>query len=243
MHAGSWLDIPPQSDFSIANIPFGIISTISSPDRRPAIAIGNQVLDLKVFAAQDGFRGLPGIQQHLDVFTQPTLNAFAALGRPVHRGVRQYLQEILSKDTSFPALLKDNTPLRKDALIPSEYVRMHLPMHIGDYTDFFAGINHAFNVGTLFRGPANALQPNYTHIPVGYHGRASSVVVSSTPIRRPLGQVILDPIAVPQVVSRAYHDVGTCRDMSRVGIPSSICLHLINSCSQPSQHADDWTSS
>jgi fumarylacetoacetase len=193
MSAKSWLHIPLDSHFSLANIPFGIIRTQHLPERRPAIAIGDHVLDLKIFTAQNGFRSLPTIQQHSDVFSQPTLNAFASLGRATHREVREYLQDILSDDTSFPDILKNNKELQASALFPQTKVKMHLPMHIGDYTDFYAGMNHAFNVGVLFRGAANALQKNYTHIPVGYHGRASSVVVSGTPIRRPLGQVILDP--------------------------------------------------
>src|ERR1700730_10708215 len=99
MTAKSWLNVPKDSHFSIANIPFGIISTQESPEKRPAIAIGNYVLDLKVFAAHEGFDGLPSIHQHLAVFSQPTLNAFASLGRPVHREVRKYLQDILYEGT------------------------------------------------------------------------------------------------------------------------------------------------
>jgi fumarylacetoacetase len=193
MAVKSWLNIPADSHFSIANIPFGIISTRNSSERRPAIAIGDHVLDLKAFAAHKGFDGLPIVRPHFDVFSQPTLNAFASLGRPFHREVRKYLQDVLSENTTSPDVLKNNTDLQKQALIPQSAVTMHLPMHIGDYTDFYAGYNHAFAVGTMFRGPANALQKNYTHLPVGYHGRASSVVVSGTPIRRPVGQVILDP--------------------------------------------------
>lgn len=193
MAAKSWLNVPQVSHFSIANIPFGIISTQDSPEKRPAIAIGDHVLDLKAFAAHKGFDGLPSIHQHLGVFSQPTLNAFASLGRPVHREVRKYLQDILSEGTSSPNVLKDNEQLQKQSLIPQTVVRMHLPMQIGDYTDFYAGLHHAFTVGTMFRGAANALQKNYMHVPIGYHGRASSVVVSGTPIRRPMGQVILDP--------------------------------------------------
>jgi fumarylacetoacetase len=111
----------------------------------------------------------------------------------VHREVRKYLQDVLSEGTSTPHVLKNNEALQKLSLIPQRAVKMHLPMRIGDYTDFYAGLNHAFAVGTMFRGAANALQKNYMHIPIGYHGRASSVVVSGTPIRRPMGQVILDP--------------------------------------------------
>lgn len=199
MSIKSWISIPKGSHFSIANIPFGIISTQHAQEPRPAVAIGDYTLDLKAFALNDGFQGLPGIQGFLSVFSQPTLNAFAALGRPVHREVRTYLQDIFSNTTSHPNLLKGNSELQELALIPRQNVKMHLPMQIGDYTDFFAGRNHAFNVGTMFRGPANALQPNYNHIPVGYHGRSSSVVVSGTPIRRPRGQIILDPTADPKI--------------------------------------------
>jgi fumarylacetoacetase len=196
----SWLSIPADSHFSLANIPFGIItSKHSQVEKRPAIAIGDYVLDLKAFAEGNGFSSLPSLKDYLSVFSQPTLNAFAALGRPVHLEVRAYLQDIFSESTSYPNVLKSNTSLQQAALLPKHETKTHLPMQIGDYTDFFAGINHAFNVGTMFRGPANALQPNYTHLPVGYHGRASSVVISGTPIRRPNGQILLDPTADPKV--------------------------------------------
>ena len=189
----SWLDIPADSHFSIANIPFGIITSSSNDTKRPAIAIGDYALDLAAFAKKGGFSGCSSIKENLSVFSQPTLNAFAALGRPVHRAVRTYLQEVLCQGTNSSSILQDDEALLREALLPRSEVKTHLPMSIGDYTDFFAGLNHAFNVGTMFRGPANALQKNYTHLPVGYHGRASSVVVSGTPIRRPNGQVIMDP--------------------------------------------------
>jgi fumarylacetoacetase len=194
----SWLSIPRDSHFSLANIPFGVISTASSPNPRPAVAIGDHALDLSAFAAHGGFAGL-GAQLDLSVFSQPTLNAFAALGRPTHRKVREHLQDIFSADTKQPAVLKYNAGLRELALVELKAVTTHLPLDIGDYTDFYAGLNHAFNVGTLFRGPDNALQPNYHYLPVGYHGRASSVVVSGTPIRRPRGQVLANPAADPKV--------------------------------------------
>jgi len=199
MAAKSWLPISRTSHFSLANIPFGIISTASSKTPRPAIAIGDQALDLALFSSNNGFSALPSIHPHLSVFSQPTLNAFAALGHPVHRKVRQYIQSIFSSDTPHPQILKSNQSLRQQALIPLRDVSTHLPLHIGDYTDFYAGRNHAYNVGVLFRGPNNALQPNYTHLPVGYHGRASSVVVSGTPIRRPWGQILENATAEPKL--------------------------------------------
>ncbi|KAG6035917.1 hypothetical protein E4U41_005884 [Claviceps citrina] len=195
----SWLSIAPDSHFSIANIPFGIIATASDATRRPAIAIGDYALDLKAFAAAGGFSPCPEIQHHAAVFAAESLNGFAALGRPFHRLVREYLQSVLGADTRLPHVLRDNAPLRQTALVRRSEVRNHLPLTVGDYTDFYAGKNHAYNIGVLFRGPANALQPNYTHLPVAYHGRASSVVVSGTPIRRPWGQILRDPKAEPKV--------------------------------------------
>jgi fumarylacetoacetase len=199
MEGKSWLPIPRGSHFSLSNIPFGIITTAASQAPRTAIAIGDQVLDLAVFSSNSGFSELPSIQPHISVFSQPTLNAFAALGRQVHRRVRNYLRDIFTEDTTHPAVLKENAELRQKALFPLKDIQTHLPLQIGDYTDFYAGLNHAYNVGVMFRGPANALQPNYTHLPVGYHGRASSVVVSGTPIRRSWGQILENPGTDPKV--------------------------------------------
>lgn len=188
--AGSWLDIPVGSDFSLINIPFGIITYDGASTPRIAVAIGDHALDLAVFSSSTAFSGLPDVQPFLHVFDEPTLNAFAALGRPLHQKVRAYLRQVFVKDGPFRERLQDNEELRNASLIALTVVQTHLPMRIGDYTDFYAGKHHAFNVGVLFRGPANALQPNYTHLPVGYHGRASSVVVSGTPVRRPWGQIL-----------------------------------------------------
>lgn len=195
----SWLQIPKNSPFSLANIPFGIISSTKASPRVPAIAIGEYALNLSAFASSSGFSQLPAIQPHLSVFNEPTLNAFAALGRPVHRQVREYLQTVFRADTPYPQVLKDNAALQKEALLPLSEVTNHVPLQIGDYTDFYAGLNHAYNVGVLFRGPENALQPNYTHLPVAYHSRASSVIVSGTPIHRPNGQILTNPAANPKI--------------------------------------------
>jgi fumarylacetoacetase len=190
----SWIAIPPKSHFSLQNLPFGIITTRSNHQHRIAIAIGNYALDLNLVAQHQGFAKLAGLQpDHQKVFIEPTLNKFAALGRPTHRLVRSYLQDLLKKDTPYPELLRDSPQLREKALIPLDEVENHLPMAIGDYTDFFAGRNHAQTVGAMFRGPENALNPNYNHIPVAYHGRASSVVVSGTSLHRPKGQVLPAP--------------------------------------------------
>lgn len=148
----SWLSIPADSHFSLSNIPFGIITSKNSQvERRPAVAIGGHVLDLKAFSLGNGFSALPALKDNLSVFSQPTLNAFAALGRQVHRDVRSYLQEVFLVGTKYPEILKDNQTLQRAALLPKHETKLHLPMQIGDYTDFYAGMNHAFNVGTMFR--------------------------------------------------------------------------------------------
>ncbi|CAJ2505780.1 Uu.00g131740.m01.CDS01 [Anthostomella pinea] len=198
--ASSWVpDVSPESPFSLANIPFGIISTRDDPAPRAAVAIGSQVLDLKVLSSYPTFAGVfPALEKHESIFSEPTLNAFAALGRATHRDVRKTIQNLLSADTSHPEVLRDNAELRGRALLSQRSVKMHLPMNIGDYTDFYAGYHHAHAVGVMFRGPQNALQSNYTHLPVGYHGRSSSIVVSGTPISRPNGQILLDTAAEPK---------------------------------------------
>ncbi|MCJ1234375.1 hypothetical protein MMC14_002336 [Varicellaria rhodocarpa] len=195
----SWLPIRSSSHFSLANIPFGIISTEKNASPRTAIAIGDHALDLALFASKDGFSKLPIIQDGLSIFSQSTLNSFASLGRPVHREVRKYLQSIFDENTAFPDVLKNNTSLQTAALIPLTEIQLHLPVHVGHYTDFFVGYNHAYNAGVLFRGSSNALHPNYTHLPVAYNGRASSVVVSGTSIKRPWGQYLDHSTANPKI--------------------------------------------
>lgn len=195
----SWLQIPMGSHFGLSNIPFGIITTPAYPSPHPAIAIGAHALDLHIFTLSGGFTALPEFTSSHVFTSHSTLNEFAALGRPAHRLVREYLQSVLAESTPHPEVLKDNAALQKSCLFPLGHVTMHLPLQIGDYTDFYAGRHHAFNVGTLFRGAANALQPNYEHMPIGYHGRASSVVVSGTPVVRPRGQVLEKPGGAPVV--------------------------------------------
>ncbi|KAH6605909.1 fumarylacetoacetase [Trichoderma cornu-damae] len=194
----SWVPLDRNGDFSIHNLPFGIFSEGSSQPRA-GTRIGDFVIDLTALAGDEQVKQQLGSLRDLEgVFGQASLNAFAERGRSVHRAVRGDLQRILSQSTDVPAVLKDNESLKQKALIPVEKVKMHLPMHIGDYTDFYAGYHHAYKVGVLFRGPDNALQPNYTHLPVGYHGRSSSIVVSGTPIRRPRGQILANPAATPK---------------------------------------------
>jgi fumarylacetoacetase len=181
----SWVDCPADSDFSIANIPFGIFSTPSNASSRVASAIGNFAVDLSVLCDA----GL--LTQGADALKQSTLNAFMALGRPVWRSVRRRIQELLAgaEEEGADAALRTNEELKKKALVPLSEVTMHVPANIGDYTDFYSSREHATNVGIMFRGKDNALQPNWLHLPVGYHGRSSSVVVSGTDFKRPCGQL------------------------------------------------------
>ncbi|KAM6425968.1 fumarylacetoacetase isoform 2-T2 [Liasis olivaceus] len=155
----------------------------SSPRRRIGVAIGDQVLDLS--AVKHLFDG-PVLSKQHHVFEQSTLNAFMALGWEAWTEARALLQKMLSAEQP---TLRDNAELRKRAFIPQASAIMHLPAEIGDYTDFYSSRQHATNVGLMFRGKENALMPNWLHLPVGYHGRASSVVVSGTPVKRPVGQI------------------------------------------------------
>ncbi|KAK0708529.1 hypothetical protein B0H67DRAFT_495582 [Lasiosphaeris hirsuta] len=197
----TWVpNVSPTSDFSLANLPFGIITTPSDPLPHAAVAIGTWVLDLKALSAAPLFAAVfPSLPPQ--IFSHPTLNRFAALGRPTHRAVRATLQSLLSNAADADPRLRDDAALRAAALLPRASATSHLPMAVGDYTDFYAGYHHAFAVGALFRGPGAELQPNYARLPVGYHGRASSVVVSGTLIRRPVGQFVLpdDPAGAPVV--------------------------------------------
>jgi fumarylacetoacetase len=178
----SWIAVPDNSDFPIENIPFGIFSTSGNGAPRAGIAIGKQILDLSVIHDAGLFDGL-GITS--GAFNRSTLNDFIALGRPVWTATRNRIIDLLTEGNNE---LKNNLPLIEMALFEQEKVQMHLPVQIGDYTDFYSSREHATNVGTMFRDPANALLPNWLHLPVGYHGRASSIMISGTPFHRPKGQ-------------------------------------------------------
>ena len=138
----------------------------------------------------NGFSKLSTIQPHQHVFSEPTLNSFAALGCPFHSVVRKYLQSVLLENGPYPEILENNLALQSKCLLRQSDVQMCLPMKIPNYTDFYVGMNHAYNVGQLFRGPDNALHPNYVHLPVGYHGRASSVAVSYTHLTLPTKRIV-----------------------------------------------------
>ena len=172
----TWLTISPDSDFSIHNLPFGIFSN-DGESKRVGVAIGDFVIDLLAAQKLGVFDGLDITNDELE---NDFLNDFIALGKPKTNAVRLRLQEQLCDDSS---------PLKGSvAMIPMSEVQMHRPVKVGDYTDFYSSIEHATNVGKMFRDPENALLPNWKHLPVGYHGRASSIVVSGVDIHRPKGQ-------------------------------------------------------
>lgn len=177
------INIPAHSDFSIHNLPFGIFSTKGSAPR-VGVAIGEHVLDLKA-VVDLGFLNISP-----EVVAQPSLNAFIALGKQTTKTVRQVLQQWLQQEDSLLYAHPNLFHLQKE-------VKMHLPVEVGDYTDFYSSIEHATNVGSMFRDPNNALLPNWKHLPIGYHGRASSIILSGTDIYRPKGQLLPEGAAQP----------------------------------------------
>ena len=172
----SWIDIPANSDFSIQNIPFGVAK--HGDDVFVATRIGDTVVNLYKVAQLGHFN------IDANVFNSCRLNDFMLLGKQVTREVRNELSDIFNETNE---VAKNKVEL-KDALINVNEVEMLMPVEVGDYTDFYSSEQHAYNVGCMFRDPNNALLPNWKYIPVGYHGRASSIVVSGTPIHRPKGQ-------------------------------------------------------
>ncbi|CAF0983816.1 unnamed protein product [Adineta steineri] len=187
----SFIEVNSDSDFPIQNLPYGIFSTKDNAKHRIGVAIGTKILDLSII--KHLFDGAQ-MKDKQNVFEETTLNKFMSLGKSAWKETRQRLQELLSDSCK---ILKDNNDLRKQAFVEQKDANMHLPAQIGDYTDFYCSKEHATNVGTMFRGKENALMPNWLHLPVGYHGRASSVVVSGTDIRRPNGQTCPDETKPP----------------------------------------------
>ncbi|MBJ6109385.1 fumarylacetoacetase [Hymenobacter sp. BT523] len=181
----SWIDIAPGSDFPIQNLPFGVFET-EERGTRLAVAIGRYVLDLYAASQHGFFEDLTELgDAQPKVFRRRSLNGFLKLGRPAWRAVRQRVSELLRHDEP---RLRDHEEAVRACLLRQSEVRMLRPVKPSNYTDFYSSIEHATNVGTMFRDPANALLPNWRHLPIGYHGRTSSIVVSGTNIRRPNGQ-------------------------------------------------------
>ena len=177
----SYIEVSPESHFPLENLPFGVFKPRDGA-ARIGVALGEYVVDLSVLQEA---RYFPDLQDR-QLFAQDSLNGFLALGRPVWRKVREILQELLSAETP---TLRDDKKLRDRVFHRQSDVSMQLPVKIGNYTDFYSSYHHAHNVGTMLRGAENALMPNWKWLPVAYHGRASSVVVSGNEVRRPKGQV------------------------------------------------------
>lgn len=179
----SFVSVDPASDFPIQNLPFGVFSTNADRTPRIGVAIGDMILDC-YYLSEHGRLDAGGMGAR--VFQSATLNRFLALGPTAWKEARATISELLAAGN---ATLQDDAVLRGACLHKASDVTMLLPVNIGDYTDFYSSREHAENVGTMFRGKDNALMPNWLHLPVGYHGRSSSIVVSGTPVRRPCGQL------------------------------------------------------
>src|SRR6478752_1201186 len=177
----SFIPVAPTSDFPIQNLPYGIFSAKDGLAPRVGVAIGDYVLDLWQLAQDCRFDVVEPA-----VFAASQLNPFMALGPAVWSNTRARISELLRHD--YPEL-RDNEKLRKRALVPMADVKLHMPFAVSGYTDFYSSKEHATNVGVMFRGKDNALQPNWLHMPIGYNGRASTVVVSGTKVKRPRGQL------------------------------------------------------
>lgn len=182
----SFIDVSPDSHFPIQNLPFGIFSTDHDEimSARVGVAIGDQILDLTAMCPLFE-KHVPELKNPTLVFSQSSLNMFMSLGKPIWQATRKFLQTILSEDNPE---LRDSKELRTKAFVPQKQAKLHLPVNIGHYTDFYASKEHATNCGVMLRGKDNALMPNWLHLPIGYHGRASSIVVSGTDVARPSGQ-------------------------------------------------------
>lgn len=178
----SFIPVDPASDFPIQNLPYGVFSPKDGSAPRVGVAIGDSILDLAVLESE----GLIDLAPAWDVFAQPSLNAFMALGPKVWSRTRARISELLRHDNP---QLRDNKILRQRALAPMAEAALHLPITVAGYTDFYSSKEHATNVGVMFRGKDNALQPNWLHMPIAYNGRVSTVVVSGTKVRRPRGQL------------------------------------------------------
>ena len=183
----SWIKVDKKSDFSIYNLPFGIFSE-ADHIKRVGVAIGDEVIDLYAAYELGIFKDL---KFDISVLESSYLNDFIDLGKSVTVKVRDYLQSELCNENS---ILKSHPTV----FIKQSAISMHLPVKVGDYTDFYSSIEHATNIGTMFRDPDNALLPNWKHLPVGYHGRASSIIVSGQNVHRPKGQVVLEPNSPPK---------------------------------------------
>ncbi|MBE0424163.1 MAG: fumarylacetoacetase [Lutibacter sp.] len=216
----SWLNVADNCDFPIQNIPFGVFIT-----KDDIITIGTRIgeyaIDLGAFHQLGYFEGIPLTD---DMFMQDSLNDFISDGRKTWRLVRNRIAEVFDAEN---ASLRDNLKHREVIIFDVNEVEMLLPISVGDYTDFYSSKEHANNVGMMFRGADNALMPNWLHMPIGYHGRASSVVVSGTKIRRPYGQMLpngeTQPVFGPtKALDMELETAFITTDVNNLGEPISI---------------------
>jgi fumarylacetoacetase len=221
----SWVPVAKHSDFPIQNLPFGIFKR-GEESALAGVAIGESVLNLD-YLHRHGY--LDGLGIPVNIFSHATLNDFIALGRSKTSEVRNRISELLRHDND---VLKQHASA-PDLLIPLKDVHMQMPIHVGNYTDFYSSEEHATNVGSMFRDPEKALLPNWKHLPVGYHGRASSIVISGTPLHRPKGQMKTSDDTVPSFCPTQKLDFEvevafiTCQE-SALGSPINI------------QHAEEY---
>ncbi|PEN14576.1 fumarylacetoacetase [Longibacter salinarum] len=180
----SFVDVDATSDFPIQNLPYGIFRLDKADRPRVGVAIGDRVLDLAA-CFDAGLFDHPALEASMP-FHQSTLNPLMSLGKEAWSAVRTRVHDLLRDDTPD---LRDDADLQKEVMVDRDRVEMLMPVDIGDYTDFYSSREHATNIGTMFRGPENALKPNWLHLPVGYHGRASSIIPSGQDVRRPSGQL------------------------------------------------------
>ncbi|HQY52604.1 MAG TPA: fumarylacetoacetase [Ignavibacteria bacterium] len=188
----SFIEIKSNSDFPIQNLPYGIFYTSENHSKRAGTAIGEYILDLDAAEKNGLFEKKTFTGK--DIFNTGSLNKFMSLGKNVWSEVRKAITELLDENNP---LLRNNENLRSECLILQKDATLCMPSEIGDYTDFYSSKDHATNVGIMFRGKENALMPNWLHLPVAYHGRASSVVLSGTDIIRPKGQTKADDAETP----------------------------------------------
>lgn len=216
----SWLNVAENCDFPIQNIPFGVFIT-----KDDIITIGTRIgeyaIDLGAFHQLGYFEGIPLTD---DMFMQDSLNDFISDGRKTWRLVRNRIAEVFDAKN---ASLRDNLKHREVIIFDVNEVEMLLPISVGDYTDFYSSKEHATNVGVMFRGADNALMPNWLHMPIGYHGRSSSVVVSGTKIRRPYGQMLpngeTQPVFGPtKTLDMELETAFITTDVNNLGEPISV---------------------
>ena len=197
MSQETWLQVEAGSDFTINNLPYGIFS-IKDKAPRAGVALGTYIIDLAELEAA----GVFGDISTITLFNHPTLNTFMEQDHTVWKAVRARLTELLTTSSE----LKENASLREVAIVSQADATMHMPANVGDYTDFYSSREHATNVGIMFRGKENALMPNWLHLPVAYHGRASSIILSGVDIPRPKGQTNND-MTTPKFEASARVDI------------------------------------